>query len=36
MLDKMRLGKSEKLKKDVSENFDLVKNITYLENQLLK
>ena len=36
ILDKMRLSKSEKLKKDVSENFDLVKNITYLENQLLK
>ena len=36
MLDKLRVGKSEKLKKDVSENFDLVKNITYLENQLLK
>jgi glycosyltransferase involved in cell wall biosynthesis len=36
MLDKVRADKSEKLKKDVSENFDLIKNITYLESQLLK
>jgi glycosyltransferase involved in cell wall biosynthesis len=36
ILDKTRQEKSDRLRKDVSDNFDLMKNIVYLESQLLK
>jgi glycosyltransferase involved in cell wall biosynthesis len=36
ILDKSRNEKAEKLHKDVSENFDLKKNINYLESLMLK